>query len=331
MDRRLIEDGPGPPFVSIIIPTFNRARLVSRAIESGLEQHLVDLEVLVVDDGSTDDTAEAIGRLAHQQVSCHRLPVNMGPGNARRVGVERAHGRYIALLDSDDVWLPGKLETQIAVLERHPEIDLVFTDYLNIDHRVSREYSAFSRVRESLSKLRARDVCRGARVIEDGLPAAIMAENFILPSTVVARRTTVNGVGGFDARLRTGEDLELWWRLMLAGATFAYVDRILTHRHRHHTSQTAGEDFAPDCSRAVAMCHAAAIRAGRDDLARHVRERQYRMWYGFFRARIAEGRRGEALLAFARHLQYAATFRTCLVAVAALLGPTAIRRLPRPV
>jgi glycosyltransferase involved in cell wall biosynthesis len=273
------------------------------------------------------------------------LTANVGPGHARQVGIEHAHGKYIALLDSDDIWLPGKLETQLSVLERHPEIDLMFTDYLNIDHRASREYSAFSRVRASLSKLTlrraqghpehgrgvtVRDRCDGACVIEDGLAEAIMAENFILPSTVVARRTTVNGVGGSDARLRTGEDLELWWRLLLAGATFAYIDRILVHRHRHDASQTAGADFAPDCSRAVAMCHAAAIRAGRNDLARHVRERQYRMWHAFMHARLAEGRRLSALLAFVRNLRYAATVRTCLVAVAALLGPTAIRRLPRP-
>jgi glycosyltransferase involved in cell wall biosynthesis len=323
-------DGRRPPRVSIIIPSFNRARVVSRAIESALDQDFGDLEVLVVDDGSTDDTAEVIGQLADQRVSYLRLPANMGQGHARRVGIERARGRFVALLDSDDVWLPGKLATQMTVLERHPDIDLVFTDYLNIDHRASREDSAFSLLRPSVAMLRVREVTDRVRVIEDGLPEAIMAANFIGASTVVVRQEVLVLVGSFDGRLRTAEDLELWWRLILAGATFAYVDGILSHRHKDHTSLTSAPDVTPKNSRAVALCHAAAKRAGRDDLARHVRERQYRMWYEFMGARAAQGRRGEALLEFARHVRYAATFRTCLVAGATLFGQTAIGRLPSP-
>src|SRR5689334_2160139 len=99
--------------VSVVIPTYNRAELVGEAIDSVLGQSRPPLEVIVVDDGSTDDTADVVGRYGARVVYL-RQP-NCGPATARNVGVARARGDLIALLDSDDRWLPRKLELQVPL------------------------------------------------------------------------------------------------------------------------------------------------------------------------------------------------------------------------
>src|ERR1043166_827555 len=113
--------------VSVVIPTYNRAHTVRDAVRSVLAQRYRDLELIVVDDGSTDDTA---ARLA--AVSDPRLRVIMGRhagvSAARNLGVSKASGNLISFLDSDDLWHPDKLTAEVAFLERHPEVHAVFTD-----------------------------------------------------------------------------------------------------------------------------------------------------------------------------------------------------------
>lgn len=115
-----------PPLVSVVVPTFDRARLVAEAIESALAQTMDDLEVIVVDDGSTDDTDRVVAtygppvRLLRQR--------NRGAAVARNRGVAAATGRYVAFLDSDDLWRPDKLEVEMAILAARPEVEAVISD-----------------------------------------------------------------------------------------------------------------------------------------------------------------------------------------------------------
>src|SRR5687768_5045704 len=106
------------PAVSVILPTYNRASLLTRSAGSVLAQSFSDLELIVVDDGSTEDVANAVAGLADPRVVYLRRDVRGGPAAARNSGVSRARGSYVAFQDSDDEWLLDKLQAQLAALER---------------------------------------------------------------------------------------------------------------------------------------------------------------------------------------------------------------------
>jgi hypothetical protein len=113
------------PLVSVLIPTHNRSHFVVDAISSVLGQTMQDVEVIVIDDGSTDDTQEKVGEVQDTRVRYVRHPTNMGEAASRNTGLDAATGEYIAWLDSDDVARPRRLAAQVAYLERHPQIAMV--------------------------------------------------------------------------------------------------------------------------------------------------------------------------------------------------------------
>jgi glycosyltransferase involved in cell wall biosynthesis len=116
------------PLLSVVIPTWNRVHIVCDAIESALTQRPGDVEVIVVDDCSTDKTVEVLGRSFGSRIELLQLPVRRGPGAARNAGILLASGRLVAFLDSDDTWLPGKLDAELDLLQRFPEAEAVITD-----------------------------------------------------------------------------------------------------------------------------------------------------------------------------------------------------------
>jgi GT2 family glycosyltransferase len=122
---------PRQPKVSVVIPTYNRADYIAAAIESVRQQTMTDFEMIVVDDGSTDDTLERLAAFA-DQVVCLRTP-NQGPALARNVGMQAARGEYVAWLDSDDLYRPFKLELQAALLDLRPEIGFVYSEVAGFD------------------------------------------------------------------------------------------------------------------------------------------------------------------------------------------------------
>ena len=117
--------------VSTIIPAYNAERTIARAIDSALSQDCEGHEVVVVDDGSTDSTAAILEKYGSQILVIAQC--NGGPSAARNAGVRRSTGRYLAFLDADDIWLPGKLKTMVSALERYPLASLAFSEYRNID------------------------------------------------------------------------------------------------------------------------------------------------------------------------------------------------------
>lgn len=117
---------PIEPTVSVIIPTYNRAKFISDAIQSVITQTYRNIEIIVVDDGSTDGTKDVLSPFMDKIRYYHTE--NMGPAHARNVGMKAASGKYIAFLDSDDLYLPGKLELQVAFMEAHPEVGMVATE-----------------------------------------------------------------------------------------------------------------------------------------------------------------------------------------------------------
>jgi glycosyltransferase involved in cell wall biosynthesis len=183
------------PIVSVIIPTYNRKDKVVEAIKSVVDQDFDNVEIIVVDDGSTDGTAEFLKSLNLPVIVITQL--NGGVSNARNTGIRASKGKYIAFLDSDDLWLPGKLEAQVKFLENHPDIPIVYTDqYLNIDG-------------QNLDKTRFE---RNAPK-DNMLLSAFVDLTPIHTSTVMARSDLFDELGMFSEDLHIHEDSELWNRI----------------------------------------------------------------------------------------------------------------------
>jgi glycosyltransferase involved in cell wall biosynthesis len=187
-----------------VIPVHNGEAMLAGALESALGQTLGNVEVIVVDDGSTDATAAVIAEyIARDDRVVPVSQANRGLSAARNAGVAVARGRMIAFLDADDVWLPTKLERQLAYLDAHRECDACFTyfEVVNDELRVTTPWSA-------LEAKYAFDEVGPELLVERG--------NYVAGSgsSVMARAEAVREVGGFDERLRlAAEDLDLWYRL----------------------------------------------------------------------------------------------------------------------
>jgi len=133
------------PLLSVVIPTWNRARLVCEAVESALSQRIGHVEVIVVDDGSTDDTANVLMRNFGSRIYLLCLPSRRGVGAARNAGVRLASGELLAFLDSDDLWLPGKLDAELRVLGRFSDAEAVVSDSLCFVEGQADDRSRFAR------------------------------------------------------------------------------------------------------------------------------------------------------------------------------------------
>ena len=225
-------DGPGHPgLVSVIIPTYNRERWVAGAVRSVLEQTYSPVEVIVVDDGSTDGTADALGGFG-DQIRYVRQE-NAGVSAARNRGMAESRGEFVALLDSDDTWLPWKLRLQVRILREYREVGMVWTDMTAVDpddrvihaRFLRRMYSAHTRVRieDALDRVGPLSLAWHPPPPVDGffyhgdLFPHMIRGNLVHTSTVLLRRTRLERSGGFDERMRTGEDYEFHMRVCAHG------------------------------------------------------------------------------------------------------------------
>ena len=204
--------------VSLIIATFNHARFLDAAIDSALAQTLGAVDVIVVDDGSTDDTPAVLARYAGR-VRVLRQP-NRGLAAARNAGLAAARGTYVAFLDADDVMASTKLAAQLAVLERSPTIGWTYCDVLIETVATRTTVTASERFGY------------GARALDGWLFPELIHGNFIPAIAPMIRRTALDAAGGFDERLTALEDWDMWLRLSLI-AEARYTPAVLvTYRIR---------------------------------------------------------------------------------------------------
>lgn len=319
-----------PPSVSVILPTYNRASLLPRAVQSVLVQGYQDLELIIIDDGSADGTPEVVASSGDSRIRYVRFEQNRGIGAARHEGVSRAQGEFIAFIDSDDIWLPGKLELQTHLFRKHTQFEVIFSNFLNVNHVDGNRELGFRQNQVGLAQLQVRQLETGVREISSGLHQAILGSNFISPSTVMLKADVVYRAGNFDPSLSGPEDFEFWWRLAAHGAQFAYTEQPLIERHKDSqsiTSQTIR--FAQQKLRALELCEQTSRQCGQDYLLPALRRARHRTWCGLIRAHALQGERKAALRSFAQSMRYGVSQQAFMYIAAALAGPAAIDQAKR--
>ena len=189
------------PPVSLIITTFNHAQFLPNAVESGLAQTLTGVEIIVVDDGSTDDTPAVLARFG-DRIRCTWQP-NRGLSTARNTGLSLAQGAHIAFLDADDLLEPTKLSAQAAILESDPEVGWTFCDVRIQD------------VQSETATTTSERFIYGRRRLDGWLFPELVHGNFIPSMAPLIRRSIMDVAGRFDETLTALEDWDLWLRLSL--------------------------------------------------------------------------------------------------------------------
>ena len=206
------------PLVSVVIPAYNRAALIGESLESVYAQTYEPLEVIVVDDGSSDDLASALSPYLDRGLRLIRHEVNKGAPAARNTGIAEAKGEFIAFLDSDDLWEPDKTARQVsALLASGPETALV--------------YSGIRKIDQNGKFLGFKNPAKKGSIYLD-----LLANNWIgSTSTALVRASALTRVGGFDVTLRSRQDLDLWLRIARE-FTVDFVDAPLVI-YRVHTNR----------------------------------------------------------------------------------------------
>lgn len=272
------------PLVSVIIPTRNRRKLVFRAVESVLRQDFRDVEILVIDDGSTDGTAAALEAAGHCQV----IRMNQaGPAVARNAGIATARGQYLAFLDSDDHWEPHHLSCLLKAMDS-PRVGLAYspTRTVTLDG-------------QPLGGRRDRRKCYSGRVAE-----YLFRHVFIHTSNVLCRTDLVRQVGAFDKSMPVCEDYHLWLRMALL-CEFVSVDQLTAFRCWHGQALSRQDRVRNSVVRAAMLERFYLAEGGRQAIPHITAYRRLgKVFFQAGRALARAGQRGDALRFFARSVRY---------------------------
>lgn len=272
------------PETSVIIPTWNRRELIARAIDSVLAQTRAVEEIIVVDDGSSDGTRELLADRYGKRI-VYAYQDNAGVSAARNRGLALARGRYLALLDSDDEWLPEKTQRQVDFLEAHPGIGMVLCNVLRVNPDGSL-IDVFDRRRQ---------------VPADG-PALrwVLRDPALAPLSVLMRREVYDTVGGFDVDLRTAEDLDFHLRVA-ARWPIGVVAEPLARALRGHDGLSSLPSTEDDYIRVMERAAEAAIGRVPEDLRRqalataYIKNAESCIWRGCYRDGWSLARKAWAL------------------------------------
>lgn len=203
------------PKVSVVIPTHNRAGFIADAVASVLAQTFADWDLFVVDDKSADETEQVMERFKDERITYIRHPVNRGAAAARNTGITASSGEYIAFLDSDDVWLPGKLEKQVALFDALPdEVGMIYGDFML-------EYADGRSERYNFA---------GRRPLSGWVFTELINSFVIRTSTVMVKRDAIVGSGMFDETIRSGQDLDTFVSIAHDHAIHAMDEVVATLR-----------------------------------------------------------------------------------------------------
>lgn len=217
------------PIVSVIIPTYNRANYLEKSIRSVLSQNILDIEIIVINNYSTDNTLEVINSFNDKRIKIIHFKNDGVIARSRNQGLVQSSGKYISFLDDDDLWCPDKLELQIEYLETHPELSLVYSNAIIIDENGTRK-----------GYLLNQEKAKQGRVFLD-----LLGGNFITILTVLMRRELLESIGLFNEEpsLIAVEDYEYWMRLAFSFG-FGYINKPLALYRIHSVSMSKKNSVA---------------------------------------------------------------------------------------
>ncbi len=204
---------PIMPTISVVIPAYNAEKTILETIESVRQQTFTDFELIVIDDGSSDHTAELINAIADDRLRLFSYE-NGGLSIARNRGIDRASGEFIAFLDADDLWTPDKLELQLEALQKHPDAGGAYswTIHMSQDGKMIND--------------------GGSVHFEGNVYSELLVSNFLTNgSNPLIRRTAIESVSGFDPALASAEDWEYWLRLAAQWSFVRVPKRQIFYRH----------------------------------------------------------------------------------------------------
>ncbi|WP_026734376.1 glycosyltransferase [Fischerella sp. PCC 9605] len=211
------------PLVSAIVPTYNRADLISYTLDSAIKQSYKNLEIIVIDDGSVDNTEEVVKAIGDPRIRYIRHPSNRGGSAARNTGIEGARGKYIAFLDSDDLWAPEKIELQLALIQKHPHPDKVvsYTQRVVSFTRIT-NYTQLAINSESLQAVPEKGKGEAEAIAE----YLFCSDGEIQTSTLMMHRS-LGLATRFNPGLKKHQDWDFCFRLEANGAIFTFIKKPL--------------------------------------------------------------------------------------------------------
>jgi glycosyltransferase involved in cell wall biosynthesis len=247
------------PALTVIMPTYNRSGYVRQCLRSLRACDLSDLEIIVADDGSTDET-ETVVAATDPSAKYFRQDNTGTPSTARNRGFELSTGRYVAFLDCDDEWLPNVPTRAIQLLDAYPEVDVLFAEA-----RMGNSEEGFRSWiemggQDAFFELPCRQPEEGFRILErESFLRRMAVRNPVFIGAVIMRRAAFSQTGGFDPQLRGAADWELWLR-MASRMTFAYLNRPLAVYTRHLDNMSSDMDgmereFCLALKKVLAKCH----------------------------------------------------------------------------
>ena len=209
--------------VSVIIPAYNRVEYINQTVDSVLAQSYKNIELIVIDDGSTDSTYEKLEEYGEKiNLLTHTGHINKGQSASINLGLEKANGKYVAILDSDDFWEPKKLEIQVAFLEAHADIGLIYCNGYGVDAEGKRYYDFYNQDPN-----------------EQNDPNRVLLDCYILlPQNSLVRKSVYDQVGFFNEEYRSAQDHDMLIRIAEV-CKFAYLPEYVFNYRRHESSISA--------------------------------------------------------------------------------------------
>jgi glycosyltransferase involved in cell wall biosynthesis len=210
------------PLVSIVIPVYNAEKYIEKTLESVFNQSFTDYEIIVVDDGSTDNTPNILKKYG-DKITYIRQRNSGGPSSPRNKAIKNAQGEYIALFDSDDLMFKDKIQTDVNILKNNPDISLVFSNFIVLEDEKPWSFSWFEKenVKEIMASIPKKKIGPKVYRFERPIYKEILQNNFIGTSTVVLRKKDILEVGLFDKSLFGVEDRDMWLKFSKSGKIFA--------------------------------------------------------------------------------------------------------------
>ena len=206
------------PKISVIMPTKNREKEIKNTIKSIINQTFRDWELIVIDDHSTDQTAQIVKNLQDKRIKYYFLEKGTGPGAARDFGIRQALTRIIALADSDDINAPERLVLTYDYFQKNPEVDIV--------------YGRSNTINTATGKIASRPTCEFNKEL-------LKAYNFISNVTIAFKKDSYLKTLGYDKKIKTSEDYDLWLTFLEKGYQFGFIDKPMVLQKIHPQSVTS--------------------------------------------------------------------------------------------